>query len=120
MVDEDNCDDGLPQITVGELIRILENLPKNSLVDNLIKPHSYRGWYEHLAFQRADGKRPAVDLLQECRECVGRDFYGYKGGTYTCTENTPVWVANNGETGAELTNIGVSIEYHMAHSNESQ
>lgn len=88
---------------LSEMIAGLKNLPANTLVENLHKPHSYRGYYEDLAFEKGEGERTAFDLLRECESCIGRDFYGYKGGTYTCTENTRVWVANRGETGEELT-----------------
>lgn len=58
---------------------------------------SYRGFYDHLAIAfETDGQMAVEALLAELRQAVGNVFWGYKGGEYTMTENTPVWVANRG------------------------
>lgn len=36
--------------------------------------------------------------IAEAKSCLNKKFYGWKGGEYLMTENTPIWVANNGHT----------------------
>lgn len=59
---------------------------------------SYRGYYKDLAvgFTQEFNHTTARTLLQEAKSCINRNFYGYKGGCYTMTENTLLWVANYG------------------------
>lgn len=93
------------QITLGKLIEALEAMPPDAQVANLDNEHSYRGYYEDLAFERLDGTRPASDLLADCKAAMGRVFQGYKGGDFVMGALTPVWVANCGCCGAKLTAI---------------
>ena len=90
------------QMTLGKLITVLEAMPKDSMVANLCDPRSYRGYYIDLAFDHEKGKRPAVELLKECKETVGKVFSGYKGGDYVMDESTPIWIAGYGECGVKL------------------
>jgi hypothetical protein len=39
------------------------------------------------------------DLYDHLVGCLGKSFQGWKGGYYTATEDTPVWVANPGNAG---------------------
>jgi hypothetical protein len=99
------------QLTLGDLIKQLSEMPTGSTVDKLENPHSYRGYYEDLAFRAGKGTMLASDLLEECRNCMGKIFEGYKGGEYMMGESTPVWVATYGYTGEKL--MGVSPEGHL-------
>lgn len=70
---------------------------------------SYRGYYDHLAmgwetWEDVQKRKPpysdgptAVSILANLKNAVGETFTGYKGGEYRMDEDTPVWVANNGE-----------------------
>lgn len=40
----------------------------------------------------------AQDMLELCLRCLGKDFEGYKGGTYNMGKTTPVWVSKYGTT----------------------
>lgn len=90
------------QMTLGKLIEVLEKMPGDAQVDNLCNRHSYRGYYSDLAFSRGAGTRPASELLQECRDVMGRTLQGYKGGDFTMSESTPMWVAEWGCCGERL------------------
>lgn len=90
------------QMTLGKLIVALEAMPKGSKVANLREAHSYRGYYNDLAFEIGDGTRKASDLLKECKAAMGRVFCGYKGGDYVMGALTPVWIANYGDCGKKL------------------
>lgn len=60
---------------------------------------SYRGIYSDLAIG-IGGPRAvkAADFLKECENCVGATFSGWKGGDYLMGRDTPVWVADPGES----------------------
>ena len=103
-------------ITLGGLIGELEKLPKtvrsgpggvlqvestiifdpwNLRPTNLA---SYRGFYEDLALDFEIGEPcPVVQLLDECRRAIGRQFEGYKGGLYTATRDTAIWCSHWGQ-----------------------
>ena len=90
------------QMTLGKLIAALEAMPNGAYVANLNNPHSYRGYYSDLAFEKSDGTRPAADLLVECKKAMGQVFCGYKGGDYVMGSLTPVWLASYGCGGPKL------------------
>ena len=89
-------------MNLGELIGHLEKLdPDQPVAHGFGRPHSYRGYYDELAFE------PVADttvgaMLAEAREALGTTYQGYKGGDYTMTEHTGVWLACCGETGEEI------------------
>jgi len=71
---------------------------------------SWRGSYAELALgytltgydaddSNHHGKISAEELLKELKEAIGKEYTGWKGGEYTMNENTPVWVANPGNSG---------------------
>jgi hypothetical protein len=90
------------QVTLGKLIDILVQMEPDSVVPNLINPHSYRGYYSDLAFEQHSGTRTAQELLADCRASMGEVFYGWKGGEFVMGRNTPIWVAERGCTGLKL------------------
>lgn len=62
---------------------------------------SYRGYYDRLALgfsgERSDIMTPK-DFYILLTSAVNKTFTGYKGGKYTMDRDTPVHVANYGET----------------------
>lgn len=90
------------QLTLGQLISKLEDLPGNSPVPNLTNPKSYRGYYADLAFDLEDGTCPAAYLLDLCRAALGTSFVGYKGGDFEMGRSTPLWVAGYGDVGQKI------------------
>jgi hypothetical protein len=95
------------QWTLGKLIAALETLG-DRLVEGIGKPHSYRGYYCDLAFDRMAEPRKASDILADARGCMGREFTGYKGGDFLMGESTPVWIAAYGHCGRKI--VGVDVE----------
>jgi hypothetical protein len=94
-------------INLGKLIDLLDARPKEhqvyfdfcSQVPATLA--SYRGYYDQLAIGfRNDPVRTVASLLEELRAADGKVFVGYKGGDYTMTRRTRVWVANYGCTGS--------------------
>lgn len=92
------------QMILGELIARLEALPESVSVA-LGSPHSYRGYYIDLSFERTPEPRPVADVLADARSCLGKVFEGYKGGDYTMGKSTPVWCAGYGNCGQKITAI---------------
>ena len=90
------------QMTLGQLIIILQAMPEGADVAGLAEPHSYRGYYTDLAFKPISGTIKASELLKECRSIMGCVFEGSKGGDYVMGALTPVWVANYGCCGDKL------------------
>lgn len=91
-------------MTLEELINRLKELPPDLRMDGLRNPHSYRGYYCELAFER-DNKKYVSEVLEEALRCVNQVFEGYRGGDYIMHMDTPVWIANYSCTGVKIANI---------------
>jgi len=89
-------------MTLGELITFLKNRDPNIVSPlGFGSPHSYRGYYEQLAFEPMPN-RTVAQMLSDAEYALGRTFCGYKGGDFTMKEYTPVWLANYGQCGEEI------------------
>lgn len=96
------------QMTLGKLIAKLETLPSETLIDGVAEPHSYRGYYSDLAFERSADKIKAADLLALCRSAMGKVFEGYKGGEFVMGEKTSLWIAFYGFCGDKILDLDES------------
>ena len=98
---------------LGKLIDMLKKCDQEKplflRVDGVIKYYpcdisSYRGDYSHLAIERNETEDSSPikvgDFIKELELCIGKTFTGYKGGDFTMGRNTPVWVANYGNSGS--------------------
>ena len=86
------------QMTLGQMIVKLKTLPQDAKVRMLGHLHSYRGYYEDLAFERDINEETEVSkLLQHCQSAMGRRFTGWKGGEFLMGEDTPLWISEVGE-----------------------
>ncbi len=87
---------------LGAIIERLEQEdPEKRVRLGFWKPHSYRGFYEDLAFEPKQDVTVG-EMLASARSALGSTFQGYKGGDYTMSEWATVWLANYGETGETL------------------
>lgn len=93
-------------LSLGELI---DQLDKFRFEDLLIRDEesrafpvafrSYRGFYEHVAIHCKENTPIKVSQFRDmARLALGVTYSGYKGGSYTATRDTPVWVSQWGET----------------------
>jgi len=90
-----------------QLIAALEQHDPNRVVKRgFDNPHSYRGFYDQLAFEPAEGVTVG-SMLACARGAVDRVFQGYKGGIYVMREHTDVWLANRGELGEPLSPLAL-------------
>ena len=110
------------QLTLGQIIEKLEkcglthgdkNEPKQVDYDfGTAVPtslDSWRGNYSELALgYKLSGydnndehftQTTAETLLSELKSAIGKEFTGWKGGEFVMNEDTPVWVANSGNSG---------------------
>lgn len=100
-----------PQLSLGQLIDKMEEVDmedecfitydwafaKPTVLD------SWRGSYAELAIgYDMEGDYYATcahQFLEKLKSAVEETFTGYKGGNFTMTKNTPLWVSNYSETG---------------------
>jgi hypothetical protein len=99
------------QLTLGELIEKLEKIVAKSDDSEMtvrfdfeylapLKFTSWRGAYKELAINWSEENDiTAVCFLKICKEAIGGQFDGYKGGLYIMGNNTPIWVANSHNVG---------------------
>jgi len=92
------------QMTLGKLIERIESLPDHTMLE-MSCPHSYRGYYQDLAFERPNHPLSKREVLALCKGAMGEVFHGYKGGEYQMGRNTPVWIAAHGCCGMKLVGI---------------
>lgn len=81
---------------LGQFIAVLRRLPP-SLPVGLSAVHSFRGYYDQVAFEPTPGATAAL-ALEEAEYAVGHTFEGWKGGDYTMDESTMCWVADKGSS----------------------
>jgi hypothetical protein len=90
---------GDPYLTLDQLIARLEREdPDRVLPIGFNDPHSYRGYYEDLAFQPVRNI-PVGEMLAAARSALGATYEGWKGGENTMKGYTECWIANRGESG---------------------
>lgn len=67
--------------------------------------HSYRGYYDDLAFERSSEPTSAVEVLAMCERALSETYGGYKGGDFTYGPDTPLWLAAYGCTGEAIVEV---------------
>lgn len=109
------------QMTLGDLIHELRQLPPLLEIEGLGELQSYRGYYSDLAFSptervyEPDPERPGMRrfveervprvkahaLLSICEAAMGQVFEGYKGGEFVMGAKAPLWVSAWGEASGQ-------------------
>jgi len=75
--------------------------PKTVVPRGFCNPHSYRGYYQELAFEPTENVTVGA-MLKDARKAKGATFTGYKGGEFTMGDYTTCYLANYSQTGDEL------------------
>lgn len=89
-------------MTLSELIEALNaEDPTRTVPRGFAEPHSYRGFYQDVAFEPADDVT-ICSMLTCARDALGTTYEGYKGGEYTMRDDTYCWISWHGTTGQEL------------------
>lgn len=103
-------------LTLGDLIKVLEENPNCTI--EIGKPHSYRGYYSDLSFERVAPIK-ASELLKEIKDNIlDKELTGYKGGEYLMSEDVPCWVAPYGCCGEALMGATPSDGEIVLHTKE--
>lgn len=75
---------------------------------------SWRGIYAELALGFvSEDEIKLSEFLTLLKEADGKTFEGYKGGDFTMSRHTPVWVANYGNSGNTAVVDVVDAEYEV-------
>lgn len=81
-----------------DLIAWLEKQPQDAVVINGFGyAHSYRGYYEDLAFTPVS-VTTVEEMLSNANKAIGSVFQGWKGGGYHMNGDTRCWIAYEGST----------------------
>lgn len=97
-------------MNLGQLINAVKGIDPDYTFDwGICNPHSYRGFYECVAFERRWSPQTAAEMLGVLTTTVGRTFQGWKGGDYTMDEGVRVYLANQGDTGQPIEGIGLVL-----------
>jgi hypothetical protein len=81
----------------GIITRLEQEDPNRVLPIGFANPHSYRGYYEQLAFEPVRDISVG-DMLTAARAALGTTFEGWKGGDYLMIESTDCWISLHGES----------------------
>lgn len=102
------------QLTVGEILLKLEPIIEKQkhreeeagvyFDFGYMRPtdiDSWRGIYAELALNYTEDQEAmkVSEFYEMIKGCIGKTFEGYKGGEFTMSKHTPVWVANYGNSG---------------------
>lgn len=95
-----------------KLIDVLKHADQDAVVrQGFYNPHSYRGYYNDVAFEPLENVRVA-DMLLAAKAALGATFTGYKGGDFHMSAYVDCYLAHYGNTGEE---IGPTLlEYMLA------
>jgi hypothetical protein len=98
--------------SLKQVIDHLRSLPADMRVkDGFSNPHSYRGYYEDLAFEpKADCA--VRDMLEAAESALGTTYEGWKGGAFTMTEYTDCWLAKRGACGIPIVIPGMEKPFY--------
>lgn len=101
-IDRDRYDeDANAPLTLGQIIKWVETQPEGQCFYGLHMPHSYRGYYQCLAFTPSPETLSKAELLHRLRKGEGA-YDGYKGGIYRMTFDTECYLARYSETGTPM------------------
>ena len=106
------------QLTLGKAIEQLSKFEEKESIrfDYEDKapgnPHSYRGYYSDLSFEpcQIDESAKVGSFLKDLKDSLNKEFTGWKGGDFFMGENTPLWVATEGDCGRAIIDICHSEE----------
>ncbi|MFJ3545407.1 hypothetical protein ACIPQH_24965 [Streptomyces rubiginosohelvolus] len=88
-------------MTLDDLLTALGHADQALILPNgFNNPHSYRGYYDELAFEPTENISVA-DMAAVAWAAMDETFEGYKGGQFTMTGGTACWLAYEGSSGGE-------------------
>lgn len=98
---------------IKKLETILENNSNATIINVSREFDSYRGYYNHLAMAESKGRvMSVVSFLNLLYNQLGVTYQGYKGGNYTMSNDTELFVADYGRTGKWVVDVGFDGIHH--------
>ena len=102
----------MEQMELWDFAVKLSSFPMDSKIVNGF-PHSYRGYYEDLAFDLNEldenGNKNEIVTVKEfidvVEDCFDKHFEGWKGGEYLMKHDTPIWNAHYGSSGEMIVDL---------------
>lgn len=99
-------------LNIGDLIDACVANPSGLVVVGggwgLGKEHSYRGYYNELAFKPVSEPTASSEVHTMCQRALVDTYEGYKGGDYRYDRDTPIWFAAYGGTGSAF--VGITVK----------
>jgi len=86
------------------IARLEDAYPEHIVRVGFNNPHSYRGYYEDLAFKPVENIT-VREMLEAAKSALGCTFEGYKGGKFKMSEFSECWLAHWGERGEVIGNV---------------
>jgi len=89
-------------MNLGQLNAVFSSMKDTSFVftEGFYTPHSYRGYYNELAFE-PDANNQVKDIIEALERAYTDSFTGYKGGSYEYNMLTPCHLSWIGEASDE-------------------
>lgn len=88
----------MSEVGLGILADLLDALPGDAVVSNgFDHPHSWRGIYAEVAFQRATNVRVSA-MRADVERALTEVFEGWKGGDYSYDRYTPAHLSIEGSS----------------------
>jgi hypothetical protein len=73
-------------------------------------PHSYRGYYDELAFEVIRKETPIANILDDVKSAVDTTYEGWKGGEFKMGKDTPIWLVEGmGRTGTQISTFMLAL-----------
>lgn len=105
-------------LTLGEIIERLKHADPRTVVPiGFARPHSYRGYYEQLAFEMERDTTVGA-MLAAAESALGATFQGWKGGDYEMTEHSMCWLVSEEGTSCGETVGAVLMELMLRASGD--
>lgn len=106
-------------VTLGKLVEILKKHdPTKRVKYGFTYPHSYRGYYECVAFEPADNICVG-GMLESAKGALGMTFVGWKGGDFPMDGDTTVFIAFEGSCGDRLEPMLLRLMLELESPDES-
>lgn len=85
-------------MTLGEMVAFMREAVESgaSFSNGFCCPHSFAGDFSSVAFAPSD-TTDAQAMLECAESAMNQTFTGFEGGQFTMSEDTPVWMAEEGE-----------------------
>lgn len=108
-------------LSLDDVIAALEAVhPARVLPFGFHSPHSYRGYYDQVAFCLTTNISVGK-MLNEARSALGATYQGWKGGDYTMSGYTECWlVAERGDCGESIGFVLLALMLAAELAEESQ